>query len=634
MASQHMHSIQIWDAKGSPPAGNFINILWREFVTPESVNSISIPELIEENADKLRNRYLAWVYELGERQFDGRRLIDHLEIRPGFSFWWMTLLAEKSNFAKSQQITDAIRLLAFDEWSRNFSSIKSLKLVSANQALHKCLRKWCKSKNISFEAQRLPSEIESKDVIKRIINWLPHTIQAGLWLLKYLIERWPLRGVGLYKWKNAVSRSTFISYFFNLNPQSAKQGRFESLYWTTLPSTLNDQRVNSSWLHIYVKNSVVPTAMSARKLISKFNASHREHQAHVFLDSFLGFRTILRAIRDFINVQRLGRVYFKKVFQAKPENSLSIQAILECLFEEDWKRSFFGVNAISNLLSFNLFERAFLSLPVQNNGVYLQENMGWEFGMIHAWRAANNENLVGFPHATVRFWDLRYFFDPRTYFRDSARSPMPDFVAVSGDLVKNAYLEGGYPAENLIEVEALRYLHLEKIDNKGLVPHSSFRKPRQILVLGDYLFSNTSKQLNLLQEISDKLKNIELTIKPHPVCHIDVGDFPKLKFKITNAPLSDLLERFDIAYTSSVTSSAVDAYSAGLQVISFLDPTTLNLSPLRGVAGVRFVSSAEMLRDALFTVPSRKSSIHDRVNYFNIDSSLPRWQALIKGSFK
>ena len=47
---------------------------------------------------------------------------------------------------------------------------------------------------------------------------------------------------------------------------------------------------------------------------------------------------------------------------------------------------------------------------------------------------------------------------------------------------------------------------------------------------------------------------------------------------------------------SCLTSAAVDAYCAGLRVISVLDPTALNLSPLRGFDEVRYVSSGQQFR--------------------------------------
>ena len=130
-------------------------------------------------------------------------------------------------------------------------------------------------------------------------------------------------------------------------------------------------------------------------------------------------------------------------------------------------------------------------------------------------------------------------------------------------------------------------------------------------------------------EIADELLNVELTVKPHPACPINPADYPELEFKVSNQPLSDLFELFDIAYTSCLTSAAVDAYCAGLRVISVLDPAGLNLSPLRGVKGVQFVSSSEELKEAVFNVSEQSDSVIETIDYFNVDSSLPRWRTLI-----
>lgn len=106
-------------------------------------------------------------------------------------------------------------------------------------------------------------------------------------------------------------------------------------------------------------------------------------------------------------------------------------------------------------------------LPRQDKGFYLQENQGWEFGFIHSWRVSgHNKCLVGIPHNTVRYWDLRGYFDPEI-FEDTSRCqlPFPDFVGVNGEAAKKLYLDSGYPEDILIEVEALRYLHLSGITN-------------------------------------------------------------------------------------------------------------------------------------------------------------------------
>ena len=199
---------------------------------------------------------------------------------------------------------------------------------------------------------------------------------------------------------------------------------------------------------------------------------------------------------------------------------------------------------------------------------------------------------------------------------------------------KKAYLEGGYPARDLTQVEALRYLYLGEVDHIQTGLRSTSSKQLQILVLGDYLSSNVAFQMRLLREIADDFSNIELTVKAHPGCPIDVADYPELKLKLSDQPLSDLIGHFDIAFTSSVTSAAVDVYSAGLKVISALDPESLNLSPLRGVEGVRFVSSSDMLREALRAACLKDDEGSESIQYFNVDPLLQRWRALLSNDHK
>jgi surface carbohydrate biosynthesis protein (TIGR04326 family) len=105
-------ALLIWDADGEPPVGDWTTLLWRSYDTKGRKDVISIPQLVEDNAESLRARYLAWIYELGETKVKKKRIVDHLEIRPGFSYWWMTLLAQKCTYASSPNIYHAIRLLA------------------------------------------------------------------------------------------------------------------------------------------------------------------------------------------------------------------------------------------------------------------------------------------------------------------------------------------------------------------------------------------------------------------------------------------------------------------------------------------------------------------------------------------
>ena len=75
---------------------------------------ISLPEYIEEHSLRLRNKYLAFINQVGESDHDGESIQKLLQIRPSFSYWWMTLFAS-TRWHPSSHSTEAIKLLALEE---------------------------------------------------------------------------------------------------------------------------------------------------------------------------------------------------------------------------------------------------------------------------------------------------------------------------------------------------------------------------------------------------------------------------------------------------------------------------------------------------------------------------------------
>ena len=72
----------------------------------------------------------------------------------------------------------------------------------------------------------------------------------------------------------------------------------------------------------------------------------------------------------------------------------------------------------------------------QDRGCYLQENQGWEFGLISSWRQKQKGFLYGVPHFTIRFWDLRYFFDKR-YFKKQKKGTIINVASMYGVVAPN-----------------------------------------------------------------------------------------------------------------------------------------------------------------------------------------------------
>ena len=592
-------------------------IHWSGYTSSRSDRIFSIPQIVEKNAERLKAEYLKLIYELGEAKSNGKSIIDYLKIRKGCSYWWMTLLTEKCNYSKSPQIDNIIKLMALEQWLQE-NKCHKLKIVTANKALANAVALLAKKISIDFEWEKSIDSKKSSNLIKRIYHSLPNIIQSTIWLLRYTLLNWPLKGVGVNEWKCTAATTTFTSYLFNLVPESAKNGRYESRYWTKLTDVLDSNKHPTNWLHIYLKDGLLPSAKTARTLIQKFNNGGNGKQTHVTLVSFLSLSLILQTLKDWYKILKLKKTVCKQV-QLKSD-------YLWPLFEKDCQDSISGIAAISNLIYFNLFEKAMSELPTQNKGCYLQENQGWEFGLISSWRmAGHGKNLIGFPHSTVSYWDLRYFFDPRSYHTDRNNLPLPDYIGVSGPIIKNSYIDGGYPQDSLIEVEALRYLHLNNSTVSKIKKTKKRPQKRTLLVVGDYLKEYTNKQLALLiTAFEDIDQSVRYIIKPHPACPVSMQDLPGLNCEISMKPIDELLLVSDIIYSSSTTSAAVDAYCAGKPVITILDEKHLNLSSLRGSSSVQYVSTAKEL--AIAINGAEVGELEQRKDYFYLDVELPRWK--------
>ena len=398
--------ILIWDSPELNHDDCEYKILWQSYTVVDPEKEVSIPQLVEGNADELRSKYLSFVYELGEIKVGNKRIIDHLEIRPEFSFWWMTLLVEKCNYAKSPQINSIIKLMALEEWlvDKNFTKIK---IATKNQELANAVNQLTGKLGVLFEREKILSKKVTESLVRRVYNTLPDIFKVPVFFVYYLINRWKLKGVGVEKWKNATAKITFVSYFFNLDVDSVNEGVFKDRYWTKLPDLLDKNNIKSSWLHLYVKSDFLPTSTSAKQLIEKFNESHNNTQHHVFLDSFLSLKVVGWTVINWIMLLfKHGRI----------KSNIEQQAnYLWPLIKSDLKVSLVGVAAIQNLLFYHLFRSAMQALPTQRKGFYLQENQGWEFGFVGSWREFVHGQLIGVPHSTVRYWDLRYFFDSKSY---------------------------------------------------------------------------------------------------------------------------------------------------------------------------------------------------------------------------
>lgn len=610
-------TLTIWDAETEPLESNGVVYRWNGYRELGSIKSVL--QYVELHADRLRSKYLAWVFELGERMVDGRSLIERFEIEKGLSYWWLTLFAEKS-FYKSP-IADAIRLLAVDEIVTAYKP-ERLTLVSANRTLHLALKELCRNAEIDYQWERLRATYTLVGAYRR----LPQRIQAIISLARELRGRWPLRKTKRSQWFAGDQAVFLCSYFDNVNSAAAESGRFESSYWADLHLLLSQMGLKGNWLHLFVPSNDIPTAAHAKRWVEGFNQRSAEQGSHAFIESFLSWQVMLAVLKRWVALGRLApgpdtiRAFFRPA---------GCRVSLWPLMQRDWASSFAGPVAIHNLLSLELIDAALADIPRQRQGLFLWENQAWERAFVHAWRKHGHGRLAAVAHSTVRFWDLRYFNDPRSLQPSATqRPPEADILVLNSRGAIESLVLSGYPRDLVVEGEALRYGHLNGV--RHVAPAKGLESsPIRLLILSDYASSSLPTLLNVLTEaLQSSGAHVVTTIKAHPNCPVNPEEFPLLSLRVTNEPVSTLVNDFDVAYSGNVTSAAMDVHVAGLPVVVLRDSGELNYSPLRGRPGVRFVDTSAELAEALEGV---FEPVSDAGDLFFLDPALPRWSRLLAG---
>ena len=130
--------------------------------------AISVPAYIEANDDRLRKKYLDFVYDLGSEKLFNNRLNDEYIVYKGYSLWWMSTIIEK-NLVKSPAISDCIKMLALEEMILKHTP-KSIKVFSNNDALIQTISKFAKNFKIQCQVKKTKHPKSLKKYIKSFIH--------------------------------------------------------------------------------------------------------------------------------------------------------------------------------------------------------------------------------------------------------------------------------------------------------------------------------------------------------------------------------------------------------------------------------------------------------------------------------
>jgi surface carbohydrate biosynthesis protein (TIGR04326 family) len=578
---------------------------------------VSVPLAVDAAGPELRDEYVAWTNDLGATLIAGRSIRSRLAFWPDFSFWWMGLIPEKEPL-KSPGIYVVFKLRTIERLYRE-RDCRGILYLGVDRDVDRTLRAWCGRLGHPYSR----GQIRHARIARRhrVTSTLPWVIQ-GLGYL--LLKCWRYRQArgGLRQGSPRTTTTTVITYFPNVDLGRTKAGRFWSRYWEQLHDFLDNAPGAVDWLWLYVDSDQV-SFREAIHLRDVCNAAQPEKHRYYLLEEFANPAIVARAVRTYARAcasairLRAARSAFRM-----PGSELNFFPILA----RDWSSSLCGIAAMDAALLVELFDAAARRLGPSVWTLFLWENQPWEHAAIVAWRRRQNTKLVGVQHATLPPLDLRAFVDARELEASTnERRPIPDALAVNGSGALDVMRAAGFPADRLIETEALRYSHLLTLRKAADIGEST------LLIVTGYARSEALYQLRLVDEVAKRgalASYRRVFIKPHPLRAVEplIAELGlTFSHEIVKQPLVALWPTTTAAFVANSTSAIAEALYLGVPTAVCAPADEMNLSPAFGRSEVPMVSTVDTLDDFL-RQPSRASWPPD---YLLIEEGLPRWRKLL-----
>jgi len=629
--AQAMDSLLLWcSPEHSPPPG-YLTVYWAQYISEreQAEGNISLPDVIDKDANYWKPRYLSWIDEVGKRPCGDTTVVDALIIRPGLSYWWMTIPSEFS-FSPASIAYATLRLWALAQII-DANSVEEVRVVGADAALQETLALWCikTGRRITIIPEKVMNEDKSQNegIPSRIKKRLPAFVNGIGYLAVQYLRYFTIHRHQCHRVTSDGPAVTVVDYFDNFDVEAAHDSTYTSNYWGPLTAVLPQLGLTVNWIHIDVRSAALPDARSARAAILGLNRGNSSSR-HVLIQDCLTLRVVFKAAAQYVRMRRITKRVATRLAWEDTVSGLDVSPLVRSRLHSDLR----GIGAAGNSLWLSLFDEAFSSPTTHDACIYLMENQPWELALLHAWTIRGGSPTVGVAHVPVRTWDFRYSLGSPTVSDANSRSlPVPSSIASIDPASETIMIANGLEQSSIVKVEALRFLPLTSTTpTTSNMRTDAFTKQR-VLVFGEYDALMCAKQLQLLEELVPLARdNYAFTFRPHPSSAILQGNLPN-GVSLSEAPTAgEDLAKCEVVLCSNVSSAPLAANLKCIPILMFRDGRVFNGSMFIAGPTMKYVSDAADAIAALGEIAlGRSPRSVDQVYPLHLDSGLIRWRALI-----
>jgi surface carbohydrate biosynthesis protein (TIGR04326 family) len=588
-------------------------IFWDSY--EKNPDDLSLPRIVEKNAKEFREKYLELLFEL-ENMHSKRGKFYELFKMSSLNYWDF-LYPSEFTFYEKNTANKFLKIAAFIEIAKE-QNVEYINVFNVDKEIAKVISSWCGRNGIHFKiVESSKSKVISKVRKKAALQYF---LGVGD-LLKLYLSNKTLK-INRKRRPYLDERSViFLDYFDNYLPDKAS---FTSGYWGDLPEIFLKKGFKIHYLHFFAKNSGTKNLLEAKKVMRNFESTS-QNTTHELIESYFDFRVMIKSFCIFLNFNIL---YFRSHRILMECELTADRLILHPVLIDYFRDNLVGRSAAKNALNLALFQRISLEINKKTLVYYLMENQAWE-------KAANiflkNAGIktMGVIHTYRRFWDFRF----ATLAIQKRRLPeesrfFPDFVLTNSAESTREFSNFGFPKNQILEVEAVRYLDRPLPENsKNRLP----RSPLRILVIGEYLRNIAVEQLNFLREAKKSLgESVEFVFRAHPSCDFSVITEYRNYVKVNTGSFNQALVECDevVAYSSST--AVINVLLAKKRIRIYRYPRLLD-----GMARLNLKSFLS-LQEYLVQINNSLNSSEEESEIpilLNTDPKLPKWRKYISELF-